>query len=72
MKNEQFEPTIRRKEDDLRNNLIFSTQCRKCDDGVEETEEVTPMDTDGQILASETYAWRREGTGRADDGWEGQ
>lgn len=29
---------------------------RKCEDGLEKTEEVTRTETDGQILAFETYA----------------
>lgn len=29
-------------------------------------------ETEGQLLGFETYAWQRDGTGSAADGWEGQ
>lgn len=38
----------------------------------EETDELLETETEGQILGIETYAWQRERTGRASDGWEGQ
>lgn len=38
----------------------------------EETDELIEMETEGQLLEFETYAWQREKTGRAGDGWEGQ
>lgn len=38
----------------------------------EETDELMETETEGQLLGFETYAWQREGTGRAGDGWEGQ
>lgn len=38
----------------------------------EETDELIETETEGQLLEFETYAWQRERTGRAGDGWEGQ
>lgn len=38
----------------------------------EETHELMETETEGQLLGFETYAWQRERTGRAGDGWEGQ
>lgn len=38
----------------------------------EETDELMETETEGQLLEFETYAWQRERTGRAGDGWEGQ
>lgn len=38
----------------------------------EETDELIETETEGQLLGFETYAWQRERTGRAGDGWEGQ
>lgn len=38
----------------------------------EETDELKETETEGQLLAVETYARQRERTGRAGDGWEGQ
>ncbi len=38
----------------------------------EETDELIERETEGQLLGFETYAWQRERTGRAGDGWEDQ
>lgn len=38
----------------------------------EETNELIETETEGQLLGFETYAWQRDKTGRAGDGWEGQ
>lgn len=38
----------------------------------EETDELIETETEGQLLGFETYAWQRERTGWAGDGWEGQ
>ena len=38
----------------------------------EETDELIETETEGQLLGFETYAWQRDRTGRAGDGWEDQ